>query len=158
MWCTAVETHYKLLNRVVSGASFLIGGVFECDLARRRSAAVLCMLYKIRCNPMHPLHGALPVPYVPVLVTLGAVIARSIHLCSSLLQNLAEPPDFYSLISISVNDLCDPVLDGVGSGGFKTTTNASLFTYLVAPFLSPNLFLFSSFFLWVGIVGLGSSD
>ena len=38
--------------------------------------AVLCMLYKIRCNPMHPLCGALPVPYVPVLVTCGAVIAH----------------------------------------------------------------------------------
>ena len=34
------------------------------------------MLYKIRCNPMHPLYGALPVPYVPVRVTRGAVIAH----------------------------------------------------------------------------------
>ena len=25
--------------------------------------AVLCMLYKIRCNPMHPLYDALSVPY-----------------------------------------------------------------------------------------------
>ena len=28
-----------------------------CDLAHRRSVAVLCMLYKIRCNPMFPLSG-----------------------------------------------------------------------------------------------------
>ena len=52
------------------------GGVFECDLAHRRSVAVLCMLYKIRCNPTHPLYGALPVPCVPVLVTRCAVIAH----------------------------------------------------------------------------------
>ena len=48
--------------------------MFECDLAYRRSVAVLCMLYKIRCNPLHPLYGVLPVPYVPVRVTRGAVI------------------------------------------------------------------------------------
>ena len=76
MWCSAADTHLKLLDRVVSGASFLTGGVFECDLAHRRSVAVLCMLYKIRCNPLHPLYRALPVPYVPVKVTDGTVIAH----------------------------------------------------------------------------------
>ena len=70
------KTHLRLLDRVVSGTRFLTGGIFECDLAHRRSVAVLCMLYKIRCNPMHPLYGALPVPYVPVWVTHGAVIAH----------------------------------------------------------------------------------
>ena len=30
-------------------------GVIECDIADRRSVAVLCMLYKIRCNPIHPM-------------------------------------------------------------------------------------------------------
>ena len=67
---------YKLLDRVVSRASFLTGGVFECDLAHCRSLTVLCMLYKIRCNPMHHIYGALPVPYVPVWVTRGAVITH----------------------------------------------------------------------------------
>ena len=33
------------------------------------------MLYKIRCNPMHPLYGALPEPYVLVCVTCSVVIA-----------------------------------------------------------------------------------
>ena len=52
VWYSAADTHLKLLNRAVSGARFLTGGVFECDIAHRRSVAVLCMLYKIRCNPM----------------------------------------------------------------------------------------------------------
>ena len=43
-YCPATDTHLKLLDRVVSGASFLTEGVFECDLAHRRSVAVLCML------------------------------------------------------------------------------------------------------------------
>ena len=76
VWCSAADTHLRLLDRVVSCASFLTGCVFECDFAQRRSVAVLCMLYKIRCNPMHPLCGALPVPYVPVRVTSDAMIAH----------------------------------------------------------------------------------
>ena len=76
VWCSSADTHLRLLERVVSGASFLTGGVFDCDLAHRHSVAVLCMLYKIRCNPMHPLCGALPVPYVPVRVTRSAGIAH----------------------------------------------------------------------------------
>ena len=72
VWFLAADTHLKQLDRVVSDSSFLTGGVFECDIAYRRSAAVLCMLYKIRCNPMHPLYGALPVSYVPERVTNGA--------------------------------------------------------------------------------------
>ena len=60
VWCSAADIHLKLLDRAVSGAQFLTGGVFECAITCRRSAAVLCMLYKIRCNPMHPLNDALP--------------------------------------------------------------------------------------------------
>ena len=74
VYCSAADTHLKLPDRLVSGASFLTGCVFECDLAHRRSVAVLCMLYKIRCNPVHPDFGALPVPYVPVRITRAAVM------------------------------------------------------------------------------------
>ena len=52
--------NYWTEQLVVPG--FLTGGVFECDISHRRSVAVLCMLYKIRCNPEHPLNGALPGP------------------------------------------------------------------------------------------------
>ena len=76
VWCSAADTHLKLLDRAVSGARFLTGGVIECDIAHRRSVAVRCMLYKIRCNPMHPLNDALPGLYVPVRVTRGALVAH----------------------------------------------------------------------------------
>ena len=76
VWCSAADTHLKLLDRAVSGARFLTGGVFECDISHRRSMAVKCMLYKIRCNPVHPLNGALPGPLVPALVTRGALVAH----------------------------------------------------------------------------------
>ena len=61
----------------MSGARFLTGGVFDCDIAHCRSVAVLCMLYKIRCDPMHPLYGTLPGLYVPVQITCGALVAHS---------------------------------------------------------------------------------
>ena len=64
------------MNRAVSGARFLTGGVFECDIAHRRSVIVLCMQYKIRCNQMHPLYGALSRPDVLVRVTRGALVAH----------------------------------------------------------------------------------
>ena len=61
----AADTRLKQHDRVVSGAHFLTVGVFECGIADRRSLAVLCMLYEIGCNPMHPLYGALPVRVTP---------------------------------------------------------------------------------------------
>ena len=76
MLCSVADTHLKLLDRVVSGACFLAGCVLNCNLSHRRSVAMLCMLYKIRCNTMHPLCGALPVLYVPVRVTCGTLIAH----------------------------------------------------------------------------------
>ena len=74
--CLVADTHIKLLDRVVSGACFLAGGVLNCNLSHRRSVAMLCMLYEIWCNPMHPLCGAIPVPYVPVRGTRGSLIAH----------------------------------------------------------------------------------
>ena len=96
VWCSAADTHLKLLDRAVSGARFLTGGVFECDIAHRRSVAVLCMLYKIRCKAMYPLNGALPGPYVPMRVTCTQCSGyTSVHLCTASLQNLVVQQDIY---------------------------------------------------------------
>ena len=84
--CSAAA-HLKLLDRAVSVALFLTGGMFECDISHRRSVAVLCILYKIRCNPVHPLNGALPGPYVPARVTRGA---RGLH--GTLMHRLSAEP------------------------------------------------------------------
>ena len=88
MWCSAADTRLELPDRAVSGARFLTGGVFECAIAHRRSVAVLCMLYKIRCNPMHPLNDALPGPYVPYVP--GHVVPWS-HI-GILMRHLAAEP------------------------------------------------------------------
>ena len=41
VWCSAADTHLKLLDRAVSGARFLTGGVFECDISHRSSVYAL---------------------------------------------------------------------------------------------------------------------
>ena len=77
LFCSVEDTHHKLLDRLVNAwCRFLTGGVFECEIAHRRSVAVLCMLYKISCNPMHPLYGALPGSYVPMRVTCFSLVSH----------------------------------------------------------------------------------
>ena len=120
---SAANTHLTLRDHVFSGASFVTGGMFKCDLAHRRSVAVLCMLYKIRCNPMHPLYGALP---VPVRVTCGAVIAHRYTYAPPRCRTLQYRRTFIPLSVFLWNDLSDPVFDGVGLAGFKSRANAFL--------------------------------
>ena len=116
--CSSADTHLKLLDRSVSITRFLTGGVFECDITHRRSVAVLCMLFKIRCNPRHQLNDALPGPYVPLRVTRGALVAHrytyAIPRCRT-----SQFRRTFVLLSVSLwNDLADPVFGCVG-GGFQ---------------------------------------
>ena len=74
----------------------------------------LCMLYKIRCNPMHPLNDALPGPYVPVRVTPGALFAHQYTYAPPCCSTSQYRRTFVSLSVSLWNDLADPVFDGVG--------------------------------------------
>ena len=126
VWCSAADTHLKLLDLAVSGARFLTGGVFECDIGHRQSVAVLCMPYKIRCNPVHPLNGALPGPYVPVRVTRGALVLHRYTYAPPCCRTLQYSRTFISFSVSLCNDLANPVFDGVGLEGFKSRANAFL--------------------------------
>ena len=126
VWCSAADTHLNLLDRAVSGASFLSGGVLECDIAHRRSVAVLSMLYKIRCNPMHPLNGALPGPYVPMRVTHSDLIAHRYTYAPPRCRTSQYRRTFIPLSVSLWNDLADPLFDGVGLAGYKSWAFAFL--------------------------------
>ena len=125
-WCSAADTHLKLLDRAVSGARFLPGGVFECDIAHRRSAAVLYMLYQIRCKAINPLNGALPGQYVPVRVTRSALVAHRYTYAPLRCRTLQCNRTFIPLSVSLWNDHANPVIDGVGLAGFKSRANAFL--------------------------------
>ena len=107
--------------------------------------------------PMHPLYGALPLPYVPVRVTRGALVA---HRYTYAPPHCRTSQYCRTLIPLSVslwNDIDHPVFDGVGLVGFKIGDNAFYWPSYSLPSVSSTVFLFSSFLLCVGIVGLGSS-
>ena len=121
-----VNTLNNCMDRAVSGARFLTRGVFECDIAHRRSVAILCMLNKIRCNPIHQLNDALPGPYMPVRVTCGALVAHRYTYAPLRCRTSLYLRAFVSLSGSLWNDLADPVFDGVGQAVFKCRANAFL--------------------------------
>ena len=75
---------------------------------------------------MYPLSGALPLPYVPARVTRGALVAHR-HLFALPRCRTSEYHISFVPLSVSLwNDLSDPVFDGVGLAGFKSSANALL--------------------------------
>ena len=128
----------------VGGARFLREGVLECIIEHRRSVAVLRMLYKIRCNPMHPLYGALPVPYVAVRVTRGALVAHLYAFAPPCWRTSQYRRTFPTLsvseggkpITLSLcNEPIDTECDSVGLMGFKTRANAFSWPMRLSPIL-----------------------
>ena len=126
VWCSAADTHLKLMDRAASGVQFITGGMFECDNSHRRSVAVLCMFYQISCNPVHTLNGAQPGPYVPTWVTRGALVAHRYTYAPPRCRTLQYSRAFIPFSVSLWNDLANPVFDGVELAGFKSRANASL--------------------------------
>ena len=91
VWCSAADSHLKLPDRVVRSAGFLAGVVLDCNIVHRRSVAELCMLFKIKIYPMHPVSGALPLPRRVLLVVLWLLIGTRSRLLVVGLLNIAEP-------------------------------------------------------------------
>ena len=84
------------------------------------------MLYKIRCNPVHPLNGALPGPYVPVRVTRDTLVAHRYTYAPPRCRTSQYRMTFIPLSVSLWNDLANPVFDGVGLAGFKSRANVFL--------------------------------
>ena len=142
VWCSAANSKPTLLDRVVRGAGFLAVGVLECNLAHRRSVAVLRMLCKIMSNPMHPLSGALPLLYVPVGVTCGPLVAHRHSFVSPRCWSSQYRRTFVPLSVSLWNDFGGPVFDGVGLVSFKSTA----YTFLLA---WSALSLFVSYYFYI---------
>ena len=79
-------------------------------------------------SSMYPICGAVPVSYVPVRVTRGALVA---HRHAYAPPRFRTSQDCRTFIPLSVslwNDLADPVFNSVGLMGFKSRVNAFLFS------------------------------
>ena len=112
----AAHIHLELLDRVVSSANFLTGGVSECDTAHRRSGAVLCLMDKIKGHADAP-SSWFTTPSVCASTGYQRCFGlTSVYICASSLQNRAVSVDFNSPLG-----LC-----GVGLAGNKRRANAFL--------------------------------
>ena len=117
------------------------------------------MLNKIRCNPIHPRFVFyLAVPYVPVRVTLGALVAHRYTYVPPRVRTSQYCRTFILLLVSVWNDLADPVFDSVGLAGFKKMANIFLLSKLHYLFLSSTIFpliFFLSIGWYCGAVVLG---
>ena len=153
--CSASASPLKLLGRVVRSDRVLAGGVLECNLANRRSIAVLQMLFEIKSNPKHPLRGYIAFAICATsacvyysIVTLWLLIITSLH--ASSLQN-SSAPQVLLLISVSLwDDLYEPVFNGVGLTGFRSRATPNL----IILFCLSQFFLFFPFVVWLCVVGV----
>ena len=147
--------NYWTEQSVVPGF-YLGGGVFECDVSHCRSVAVLCMLYKIRCNPVDPLNGALHGPYVPVLVTRGALVAHRYTYAPPRCRTCITAELLFPSRCPSGTILLTPCSM---EWDLRVSRAGPMLLYwpeLLYPYYSLLLFFpFSFFCLSVGIVGLG---
>ena len=65
------------MDRLVSCASFLTKDELDFNVAHHRAVATLSLQHKNKCNPMHLLYTALPVPYVPCSAGYTQCFGRS---------------------------------------------------------------------------------
>ena len=94
---------------------------------------------------MHPLSGALPLPYVTARVTRGALVAHR-HSFAPPHCRISQYRRTFVSLSLSLrNGLSEPVFDGEGLAGFKSRANDFLLVCSALSFLSPTILSFSSF-------------
>ena len=121
----------------ICGSIMYFGGM--CADTRYTSVVILCLLYKIRCNP----GTLLMVLYRVCQCRLQAVLWS--HIGTLMCHLAAEPRSTAGLITFLVslwNDLANPVFSGVGLAGFKSSANASYWPRLLYPYYSLLFFPF----------------
>ena len=113
---------------------FLTASLSECEVSHRRSVAVFCVMYKMRCNAMHNLYGAL-LWVCASAVTSGALVA---HRYTYMPPRCRTSQYCRTFISRSVERSCWPCIWWCGTSGF-----------MLHPILSSTIFPFL-FFLSIG--------
>ena len=178
VWWSDADTHFWLFNRVkfvliISKLDVCFSATFL--IVDPLQFCICCI--SLGSNLLHSLCGALPVHFLLVLVTPGSFVAHcysyALLVARTVPQDCAIPrctvpqdcvlprctvlQDF-SPHSVSLwSDLVDCLFNGVGLTYFKNRANSSLLTWAALPFCIPQLSL-SSVLLWVGFVGLESSN
>ena len=135
---------------------FLTGRVFECYIEHCRSVEVLCMLYKVRSNPMHPRYGALPSQYVPV----GVHAVLWSH-SGTLMRFLAAEPHSSAGHLFLNQYLCGTILVTSYSMVWHwrvSRAGSIIFYWPSCSVILSSVFPFSPIILWVRIVGSDANE
>ena len=147
VWCSAADTHLKLLHRVVSDASYILGACLSVTLLIVDmwqyfvlyiiSDVTLCILFMVSYLHRMCQCGLHVVLWAPIGI-LMCVLAAEPRSTTRLL---------FPFLSVSMwNDFVDPVFDGMGLTGFKSKANVFFYwPKLLAPFLSSTVFHFLYF-------------
>ena len=109
---------------------------------------------------MHIPLCSLPEAYAPLSVKSGVLVV-SVFVSSPSLEHFTVPQEFYTRLCISMERYTISValyLMVWEWRGLKALPMLLYFIKLLSPFLCYIIFNFSSFFLWVGFVGLGTAD
>ena len=121
------------------------GKMFVQNLNRivRKIGSLLCLLYKIRCKPVHPLNGAR-------MCQCGLHAVLWSHIGTLMHRLAAEPCNIAELLipfSLSLwNDHANPVFDGVGLVGSRAGPMFLYWPRLLYPYYSLLLFFPFSYF------------
>ena len=153
VWCSAADIHtlIKLLDRVAGGAVF-----YGWCVCVRHCTSSICS--SIMYDVQHQVQPDAPSlwcstyrPYVPVRVIRGAYAPPRCR-TSQYRRSLFPCQHFCGTILVTIYSMVwDRRVSRTGSMPFYFPSyTRSIFSRIVFPFFS--------FILWVGIVGLGSSD
>ena len=102
VWCSAADAYHKLLDREVSGARFLTGGVFECDIivVDLLQFCVCCIRSCVtRCTSLMML-------YQDRMCQCGLHALPWSHIGILMRRLVAGPQDFYSPLSVPLERSC----------------------------------------------------
>ena len=128
VWRSAADCHLKLLDRVIRSASLLSSGAIQCDLGHRRLVASLCMFYKIRGNPSHPMSEVMPAPYIPSRATRYAASRNDFAVALQRTRTLQFSRSFVPWCSRLWNELDNSAFASEGLSGFKSKINRFCFS------------------------------
>ena len=125
VWSSAADSHFKLLDKNLRACKFLIPNL-TISLQHHHFISSLCMLYKIFCNPSHPLHSELPNLFRPRRVTRGSLSINSLSFSPMRFHTSQYSRCFILATTKLWNELPSIIVEATELQKFKIGANAFL--------------------------------
>ena len=129
VWCSAADSHLRLLDRNLNAIRFLIQGL-SVDLWYPRSIRSFCMLFKICRNPKHPLYSDLPGWFCPACITRGSLSFSNLAFSVVRFKTTQFSRSFIQAVTRLWSDLPNHVVESVQLQNFQCGANSFLLSRL----------------------------